>query len=82
MQFSIVPWQYDREVAELAREYVRIHEEIVTPIVLQAATEYNTTGMVFKKTEPFQHKGNSILHRNSTVARRVTNATSEHYGDP
>ena len=23
-----------------------------------------------------------ILHRNSTVARRVTNFTSEHYGDP
>ena len=23
-----------------------------------------------------------LLHRNSTVARRVTNATSEHYGDP
>ena len=23
-----------------------------------------------------------ILHRNSTVARRVTNVTSEHYGDP
>ena len=24
----------------------------------------------------------SLLHRNSTVARRVTNVTSEHYGDP
>ena len=23
-----------------------------------------------------------VLHRKSTVARRVTNATSEHYGDP
>ena len=23
-----------------------------------------------------------ILHRNSTVARRVTNVTSEHYGNP
>ena len=23
-----------------------------------------------------------LLHRNSTVARRVTNVTSEHYGDP
>ena len=23
-----------------------------------------------------------VLHRNSTVARRVTNVTSEHYGDP
>ena len=24
----------------------------------------------------------AILHRNSTVARRVTNVTSEHHGDP
>ena len=24
----------------------------------------------------------SLLHRNSTVARRVTNVTSEQYGDP
>ena len=24
----------------------------------------------------------NLLHRNSTVARRVTNVTSEHYGDP
>ena len=24
----------------------------------------------------------SLLHRNSTVARRVTNDTSEHYGNP
>ena len=24
----------------------------------------------------------TLLHRNSTVARRVTNVTSEHYGDP
>ena len=24
----------------------------------------------------------NVLHRNSTVARRVTNVTSEHYGDP
>ena len=23
-----------------------------------------------------------LLHRNSTVARRVTKVTSEHYGDP
>ena len=23
-----------------------------------------------------------VLHRNPTVARRVTNVTSEHYGDP
>ena len=23
-----------------------------------------------------------VLHRNSTVARRVTNDTSEHYGNP
>ena len=29
------------------------------------------------------YSGNDrVLHRNSTVVRRVTNATSEHYGDP
>ena len=44
MQFSFVPWQYDEEVVEIAREYVRIHEEIVTPIVLQAAEEVSVTG--------------------------------------
>ena len=46
MQFSIVPWQYDEEVVNIAREYVRIHEEVVTPIVLQATVEYNATGMI------------------------------------
>ena len=26
--------------------------------------------------------GSGVFHRNSTVARRVTNVTSEHYGSP
>ena len=48
MQFSFVPWHYDEKVVEIAREYVRIHEKIVTPIVLQAANEYYTTGKANK----------------------------------
>ena len=44
MQFSFVPWQYDEEVVRISREYVRIHEEIVTPIVLMAAKEVSTAG--------------------------------------
>ena len=45
MQFSFVPWQYDEEVVRISREYVRIHEEIVTPIVLTAAKEVSTAGI-------------------------------------
>ena len=45
MQFSFVPWQYDEEVVRISREYVRIHEEIVTPIVLTAAKDVSTAGI-------------------------------------
>lgn len=44
MQFSFVPWQYDDEVVDIARDFVRIHEEIVTPLVLEAAKEVSITG--------------------------------------
>ena len=37
MQFSFVPWQYDEEVVAIARRYVKIHEDVVTPILVQAA---------------------------------------------
>ena len=33
-------------------------------------------------SEEISAKGSMLLHRNSTVARRVTNVTSEHHGDP
>ena len=44
MQFSFVPWQYDEEVAIIARKYVKIHEDIVTPIILDAAKSAQITG--------------------------------------
>ena len=34
------------------------------------------------RSNNIQMSGSSVLHRNSTVACRVTNVTSEHYGDP
>ena len=33
-------------------------------------------------TQRIMPQDEELLHRNSTVARRVTNVTSEHYGDP
>ena len=39
---------------------------------LQTEYIYNSVGMIEAL----------VLHRNSTVTRRVTNVTSEHYGDP
>ena len=39
MQFSFLPWQYDAEVVRIARKYVTVHEEVVTPLVLEAARE-------------------------------------------
>ena len=59
MQFSFVPWQYDEEVVRISREYVRIHEEIVTPIVLMAAKDVPTAGIyIYMKSpnnEPARH---------------------------
>ena len=39
-----------------------------------------TFGALLRLLPPLLLK--TVLHRNSTVARRVTNVTSEHYGDP
>ncbi|XP_078575219.1 LOW QUALITY PROTEIN: myogenesis-regulating glycosidase-like [Branchiostoma floridae x Branchiostoma japonicum] len=44
MQFSIVPWQYDQEVVDLARRYVELHETIVAPRILRYADEAVATG--------------------------------------
>nr|XP_039274017.1 myogenesis-regulating glycosidase-like [Styela clava] len=37
MQFSVVPWQYDEEVTRIAKKFVDLHREYVTPIVLKYA---------------------------------------------
>lgn len=37
MQFSFVPWQYDEEVVEISRKFVEIHQEVVSPMILEAA---------------------------------------------
>lgn len=44
MQFSFVPWQYDAEVVEIAKQMVEIHETRVTPILLKASEETLKTG--------------------------------------
>ena len=48
MQFSFVPWQYDDETVEIAREMVRVHEEVVYPILLEAGEEMLRTGKAMK----------------------------------
>ncbi|XP_064649998.1 myogenesis-regulating glycosidase-like isoform X2 [Lineus longissimus] len=44
MQFSLAPWQYDEEVVEIARRMMKIHEEVVTPIILEAAKQTKEDG--------------------------------------
>lgn len=44
MQFSFVPWQYDAETVAIARDMVRVHEELVYPLILQAGDEMLRTG--------------------------------------
>ena len=47
MQFSFVPWDYDDEVVQIAQKMVKIHESLVTPILLRAAKEAETKGSIF-----------------------------------
>jgi alpha-glucosidase (family GH31 glycosyl hydrolase) len=44
MQFSIAPWQLDQEVIDICREFVKIHEDEVTPVILRAADDVINTG--------------------------------------
>lgn len=44
MQFSIPPWQYDKEVVEIAQTFTRLHETLVAPRVLELAGEVLDTG--------------------------------------
>ena len=44
MQFSIAPWQYDEEVVKISRDYVKVHEDVVTPVVLRAARQAVDSG--------------------------------------
>ncbi|KAL3847851.1 hypothetical protein ACJMK2_018742 [Sinanodonta woodiana] len=39
MQFSFVPWQYDQETIDIAEKFVKIHQDIVTPILLEASKD-------------------------------------------
>ena len=39
MQFSFVPWDYDNEVVKIARNMVRAHQDVVTPILLSLETD-------------------------------------------
>ncbi|XP_013387026.1 myogenesis-regulating glycosidase isoform X1 [Lingula anatina] len=44
MQFSIVPWQYDDGVVEIAKAFVKLHEDYITPIILRLARQATQTG--------------------------------------
>jgi len=44
MQFSFVPWQYDDEVVDIAKKFVMIHEDIVTPMIFKATKEAELRG--------------------------------------
>ncbi|XP_077986184.1 myogenesis-regulating glycosidase-like [Glandiceps talaboti] len=44
MQFSISPWQYDKEVALMGLQMVKVHQEIVTPLILKLAEESVKSG--------------------------------------
>lgn len=44
MQFSIPPWKYDKEVAEIALKFTKLHETLVAPRVLELAGEVLKTG--------------------------------------
>ncbi|XP_076092960.1 myogenesis-regulating glycosidase-like [Mytilus galloprovincialis] len=37
MQFSFTPWDYDKEVIEIAHSMIRVHETVVTPLLLSYA---------------------------------------------
>ena len=42
----------------------------------------NVKSLLLRNRKVTEANALHILHRNSTVARRVTNDTSEHYGNP
>ncbi|XP_064611379.1 myogenesis-regulating glycosidase-like [Liolophura sinensis] len=43
MQFSIVPWNYDDEVINISRRYIKLHEEY-SPKIIHLARKFNETG--------------------------------------
>ena len=40
MQFSISPWQYDKEVVEIAQKFVNIHRTMVYEALVRSASRY------------------------------------------
>ncbi|XP_064614431.1 LOW QUALITY PROTEIN: myogenesis-regulating glycosidase-like [Liolophura sinensis] len=44
MQFSVLPWQYDEEVVQLARKFVDIHENIVASRIIEAIKQTHSEG--------------------------------------
>ncbi|XP_022107115.1 uncharacterized family 31 glucosidase KIAA1161-like [Acanthaster planci] len=44
MQFSVAPWQYDEEVIRIAHKMVKIHEDVVTPMIFNFSSEVITKG--------------------------------------
>ena len=45
MAFSHPPWLYDSEVLKITRNYIKIHTDLVAPIVIKAAREFEATGL-------------------------------------
>ena len=70
--------QQRREIDRLVNMF-----KIVGGMVLAInADEYFIHQRAKRHIKASQFENFQLLHRNSTVARRVTNVTSEHYGDP
>ncbi|XP_045192730.1 myogenesis-regulating glycosidase-like [Mercenaria mercenaria] len=44
MMFSYPPWLYDEEVVTIAKQFTKQHKEIVAPLVIKAAREFEHIG--------------------------------------
>jgi alpha-glucosidase (family GH31 glycosyl hydrolase) len=44
-QFSVLPWQYDQEMTEFAKQYVKFHEEFVMPKIQILFSNFTKRGL-------------------------------------
>lgn len=72
MQFSFVPWDFDDEVVAIAKEMVKVHEDIVTPLLYQASIEASKSGV-------FSTEFGGILDTPSIWLRTLIHVSSTHF---
>ena len=56
--------------------------KVITKMQIRKVITKMQTRKVITKMQIRKVITKMLLHRNSTMARRITNVTSEHYGDP